>query len=127
MTGTNGTVEEAIALSKAGKTEEAQEILLDLIQQDTHNVKAWIALAGTAAPEEQLEILKKCQLDNPQSQTIRDAIARAEAGTFNKSAARNPLQLQRRFRGFPIWLWILGAVAVLVVLIVIIVILTTLL
>jgi hypothetical protein len=73
-------VAEAIALVKAGKTEQARKLLLQILKEDLHNETAWIWLAETfSSDSERLSTLERCLKSNPDSKAVRQAIEKIKA------------------------------------------------
>ncbi len=71
------TLRAAITAAKAGRREEARELLLALLEQDEENIQAWLWLSGVMDdPEEQAICLENVLTLDPQNQAARKALDR---------------------------------------------------
>ena len=52
MSDTNALLQKGIALAKAGRHEEARELLLQVIDQDERNETAWLWISGVVDNDE---------------------------------------------------------------------------
>ena len=52
MSDTNTLLQQGIALAKAGRHEEARELLLQVIDQDERNETAWLWISGVVDNDE---------------------------------------------------------------------------
>ncbi len=52
MSDTNALLQQGIALAKAGRHEEARELLLQVIDQDERNETAWLWISGVVDNDE---------------------------------------------------------------------------
>ncbi len=74
-------LEQAIALSQAGRQQEACELLVQVIAADVHNEPAWLLYAN-ALPDEadRVRALEECLLHNPSSREAQEELAALKGG-----------------------------------------------
>ncbi len=72
----NEWLKTAIRLSKLGKKQEAQEILLGLVKRDPTDFQAWLWLADAmATKQERVDILREALVHNPNNGAIRQGLS----------------------------------------------------
>ena len=88
MTGTHeDAFKEIVTLVKEGQTASARAKLLDILQKNPHNVRAWILLARIAeTPNQQRKILQSCLKRNPKSALAQRALTALDAHDDEQSA-----------------------------------------
>ena len=86
----SNTLYDAIALVRAGKNEEARQLIFDIIRNDSQNEMAWMWLAETLTSDvDRMKVLKACANINPESKIARMAITKLQE-KFNESEATLP-------------------------------------
>jgi Tol biopolymer transport system component len=70
----------AIALVKAGQSEEARPMLVNIVQADTRNISAWLWLAQTLSDNaERIQALESCLKFNPGEGRVVQALEKLRA------------------------------------------------
>ncbi len=86
------TLYEAIALIRAGKTEDARQIIFDIIRNDSQNEMAWMWLAETLTSEaDRMKVLRSCLKINPDSKIAKMAVSKLQE-KFNEHEANLPAE-----------------------------------
>jgi hypothetical protein len=86
----SNTLYDAIALVRAGKNEEARQLIFDIIRNDSQNEMAWMWLAETLTSDvDRMKVLKACANINPESKIARMAITKLQE-KFNETEATLP-------------------------------------
>ena len=76
MSDTNALLQQGIALAKAGRHEEARELLLQVIDQDERNETAWLWISGVVDNDEDRGIaLENVLLINPNNEWAKRGLA----------------------------------------------------
>ena len=75
----SNTLYDAIALVRAGKNDEARQLIFDIIRNDSQNEMAWMWLAETLTSDvDRMKVLKACANINPESKIARMAITKLQ-------------------------------------------------
>lgn len=70
---------DAIALVRAGKTEDARQVIFEIIRNDPQNEMAWMWLAETLTSEmDRMKVLKSCLKINPNSKIAKMAVSKLQ-------------------------------------------------
>ncbi len=86
----SNTLYDAIALVRAGKNEDARQLIFDIIRNDSQNEMAWMWLAETLTSDvDRMKVLKACANINPESKIARMAITKLQE-KFNEKEATLP-------------------------------------
>ena len=76
MSDTNALLQQGIALAKAGRHEEARELLLQVIDQDERNETAWLWVSGVVDNDEDKAIALENVLQiNPANEWAKRGLA----------------------------------------------------
>ena len=76
MSDTNALLQQGIALAKAGRHEEARELLLQVIDQDERNETAWLWISGVVDNDEDKAIALENVLQiNPANEWAKRGLA----------------------------------------------------
>jgi hypothetical protein len=76
MSDTNTLLQQGIALAKAGRQEEARELLLQVIDQDERNETAWLWISGVVDNDEDRAIALENVLQiNPNNEWAKRGLA----------------------------------------------------
>lgn len=88
----SNTLYEAIALIRAGKTEDARQIIFDIIRNDSQNEMAWMWLAETLTSEaDRMKVLRSCLKINPDSKIAKMAVSKLQE-KFNENEVSLPAE-----------------------------------
>jgi len=83
---------DAIALVRSGKTEDARQIIFDIIRNDPQNEMAWMWLAETLTSEmDRMKVLRSCLKINPDSKIAKMAVNKLQA-KFNETEVELPTE-----------------------------------
>lgn len=88
----SNTLYDAIALVRAGKNDEARQLIFDIIRNDSQNEMAWMWLAETLTSDvDRMKVLKACANINPESKIARMAITKLQE-KFNEKEVTLPAE-----------------------------------
>ena len=83
---------DAIALVRSGKTEDARQIIFDIIRNDPQNEMAWMWLAETLTSEaDRMKVLRSCLKINPDSKIAKMAVNKLQK-KFNENEVDLPAE-----------------------------------